>query len=188
MDIDIDLPSTFDPSEFFETVHASMVQNGNLISHPCGEYFQNMATDNVSGLAAIPYKAAEEEGYFKIDFLHLSVLDVFDSKEQIRTLVKKEPDWTLLENEEVVKKLFQIHKRFGVVSKIKPQSVQELADCVAIIRPGKKKLLDAYVKDRDLVRQELYRRENKSDFRKSHAVAYASTIDLQLHLIKGGIL
>ncbi len=188
MDIDLDLPSTFDPSKYFDTVHASMVQNGKLISHPCGEYFQKMATDKVSGLAAIPYKEAENAGYFKIDFLHLSVLDVFESKEQIRTLVKKEPDWTLLENEDVVKKLFQLHKRFDVVSKIKPQSVQELADCVAIIRPGKKKLLNAYVKDRDVIRQELYRRENKSDFRKSHAVAYALTIVLQLHLIKGHIL
>lgn len=188
MDIDIDFPSTFDPSKYFDTVHASMVQNNALVSHPCGEYFQRIAKDKITGLAAIPYKEAEKLGYFKIDFLRLSVLNVFENKDQIRTLLKREPDWTLLENPDVVSKLFQIHKHFDVISQLKPKSVQELADCVAIIRPGKKKLLAAYIKDKHVICKELYRKEHKSDFRRSHAIAYALTIVLQLHLVKGGIL
>ncbi len=99
MDIDIDLKTDFDPQKYFkEAVRASMVKNGELIKHPAGAYFQPIPVDSVTGLSAIPYEQAEEAGYFKIDFLHLSTLDFFDNKQQIRTLIKKEPDWLLLQD------------------------------------------------------------------------------------------
>lgn len=191
MDVDMDFPSDFDPLDYFkQAVRASMVKEGKLIKHPAGAYLQRIPVDKVTGLAAIPYKEAEDIGYFKVDFLHLSLLDNFESKEQIRKLSRLPPDWSLLEDEEVVKKLFQLHSHYTLVSKVKPRSVIELADCTALIRPGKRFLLDAYLKDRNVVRQELYRKpdDGKYYFKKSHAVAYALTIVIQLHLIKGGIL
>lgn len=191
MDVDIDFPSDFDPLDYFkQAVRASMIKNGKLIKHPAGAYLQRIPTDKITGFAAIPYKEAEDVGYFKVDFLHLSLLDNFESKEQIKKLSKIPPDWCLLEDEEVVKKLFQLHSHYKLVSKVKPHSVIELADCTALIRPGKRFLVDTYLKDRDVVRQELYRKsdDGKYYFKKSHAVAYALTIVIQLHLIKGGIL
>ena len=92
MDIDLDLKTDFDPLELFDAVRASMIKNDDLIKHNVGVYFQSIPVDSMTGLAAIPYKQAEEEGYFKIDFLHLSLLDVFDSKEEIRELLKLEPE------------------------------------------------------------------------------------------------
>lgn len=189
MDIDIDFPSDFDPTKYFDVVRASRVHNGKLAKHPVGVYFQNIPVDRMTGLAAIPFKEAEEQGYFKIDFLHLTLLDYFDSKDQMRTLMKVEPDWSLLEDEEVVAKLFQVHRQHKLLSKLKPQSVQELADAIALIRPGKRALLSAYMKDKEAVRPELYTKsEDGMSYKKPHAVAYALTIVLQLHLIKGGIL
>ncbi len=192
MDVDLDFPSSFDPVEYFQqAVRASIVKKGELTKHPVGAYLQNIPRDPVTQLSAIPYEEAEQVGYFKIDFLHLSLLDDFATKEEIRTLLKIEPDWTLLQDEEQVTKLFQIHKHFKILTKIKPTSVQELADCIALIRPGKRHLLDAYTKNKLVVRQELYRRpdeEGQYYFKKGHAVAYALNIILQLHLIKGGIL
>lgn len=191
MDVDIDFPTDFDPLEYFETaVRASRVQNGELKKHNAGAYLQNIPKDKLTGLAAIPYKEAQELGYFKIDFLHLSLLDNFQSKDEIRILLKKEPNWTLLQSPDAVSKLFQIHKHFDLVSKVKPQSVQELADCIALIRPGKRYLLAAYLKDRDVVRTELYTKpdDGRAYFKKPHAIAYALTIVLQLHLIDGGII
>ena len=191
MDVDIDFPTDFDPLDYFETgVRASMIKNGVISKHPAGVYLQNIAKDKITNLAAIPYQQAEELGYFKIDFLHLGVLDNFENKDQIRALLKAEPDWLLLQSPDSVSKLFQIHSHFDIVSKTKPQSVVELADTIALIRPAKRHLLDAYIKAKDVVRPEIYRRpdDGKYYFKKSHAIAYALTIVLQLHLIKGGIL
>lgn len=188
MDIDIDTQTTFDPFKYFNAVPASMIKDGKITKHPVGVYFQNIPVDSITQLSAIPYEPAEELGYFKIDMLHLSVLDHFDNKEEIRILSKATPDWDLLLSPSVVSKLFQISKHYELVVAIKPRSVLELADCVALLRPGKRYLLDGYLKNKDLVRQELYKKTDKYYFKKAHAISYATTIVLQLHLIKGGII
>jgi len=149
MDIDIDLQTDFDPTKYFtNAIRASLVKDGELTKHSAGIYFQPIPVDKVTGLAAIPYEQAEQVGYFKFDFLHLSTLNYFETKEQIRTLIKIPPDWTLLENKDNVSKLFQISKHFDLISQVKPRSVQDMADCIALIRPGKRKLLHAYLKNR----------------------------------------
>lgn len=196
MDIDIDFPTRFDPIDYFDdATRASMVKNGKLSKHPVGIYFQNIPVDNITNLAAIPYKEAEDLGFFKIDFLHLSLLDNFNSKEQIRKLANTEPDWKLLLSAEVVQKLFQIHRHYELIFRIKPTSIQELADCIALIRPSKRRMVDKYIqlkteKDKESFRKILYAKplDSKYHFKKPHAVAYSATIVLQLHLIKEGLL
>lgn len=191
MDVDIDFRTDFDPLELFkDSVRASRVHAGELLKHNAGIYFQHIPKDKLTGLAAIPYKEAGELGYFKIDFLHLSILDNFESKDEIRTLLKRKPDWMLLQSPDVVSKLFQLHSHIELVSRVNPQSVQELADCIALIRPGKRFLLEGYLKNRDVIRKELYRKpdDDRAYFKRSHSIAYALTIVLQLHLIKAGIL
>lgn len=191
MDIDIDTPTAFDPASLFkEAIAASMVRNGELVKHPCGHYFQNISVDPETNLAAIPYEEAENLGYFKIDFLHLSILDFVESKQQLRTLIHKEPNWDLLCDKKVVSKLFQLHRHYDIISKIKPRSVNELADVIALIRPNKRHLLTDYLQDRVKVSPLLYRQkdDDKSSFKRSHAIAYALTVVLQLHLIEQNLL
>lgn len=190
-DIDLDFPSNFQPSTIFpSSVGASMVKNGTLTKHPCGVYFQTMPVDEMTNLAAIPYDKAEEYGFYKIDFLHLSLLDIVTSKQEIRELSRSEPDWSILWNAEHTHKLFQLHKQFDVLNKVRPTSVIELADCIALIRPTKKHLLTEYCADKYSTRPKLYRLtgEDKSSFRRSHALAYALTVVVQLHLISQGRL
>lgn len=191
MDIDIDFKPSFDPRTVLpQAVPASMVREDDLAKHPCGHYLQNIPVDEATGWAAIPYEEAEVMGYFKIDFLHLSTLDYFESKHEIRTLLKVEPDWTILQDEEQVQKLFQISKHHSVLVQVKPQSIQELADVIALIRPNKRQYLNDYRRDKEKTRPWLYRQgsDDKSSFKKSHAIAYAMTIVLQLHLIAAGVL
>lgn len=185
MDIDIDFPSNFTPTDVFpHAVPASMVRRGELVKHPCGHYLQNIPVDSITSLAAIPYEEAEVLGYTKIDFLHLSLLDRIPSKATIRELISKDPDWSMLENAAVVEQLFQIHNHFTTINQIKPACVQELADCIALIRPGKRHLLPHYLIDRKKTRDgELYYQSADGYFfKKSHAISYALTIVLQLHL------
>lgn len=185
MDVDIDFKTDFDPLDYFKTaIRASRVENKTLVKHNAGAYFQNIPVDEQTGLAAIPFEQAEEIGYFKIDFLHLSILDKVKSKEQIRILLRKEVDWSLFQNKEIVHQLFQIKNHFDVVYQAKPKSVEDLADIVALIRPGKRGLLNSYIKNKSDVRKHLYKKEdNQYSFKKSHAIAYALTIILHLHLL-----
>lgn len=191
MDIDIDFRTNFNPQDVFDkVVPASTVTNKELKKHPCGYYFQTMPVDPVTDLAAIPYEEAEVLGFFKIDLLHLGALDAFESKQQMRDLIRQQPDWTLLLHARNVEKLFQIQKHAKLVSIVKPQSIQELADVVALIRPNKGHLLNEYAANKEKVRPFLYRQDNedKSSFKRSHAIAYATMIVLQLHLIAQGQL
>lgn len=188
MDIDIDISSKFKPGNIFPIIHASTVEKGELKKHIVGVYFQTIPIDHVTGLSAIPYKEADSQGFFKIDMLNLSILDIFESKSEINHLLRKEPDWSLLQKPEVVEKLFHLARHFDIVDRIKPKSVNDLADCLAIIRPNKIGLLDKYVKNKSSVIKELYTKRDPSDLRKSHAIPYALLIVLQLHLIKANIL
>lgn len=191
-DVDIDFQTTFDPLDIFpDAVRASRIQDGELKKHPAGIYLQNMPKDPVTDLAAIPYADAAEYGFFKIDFLHLGILDFFNSKEEIRVLSRTEPDWNMLRDPEVVGKLFQIHNHFETVYQISPTSVIELADCIAIIRPSKRLLLKEYLKNRTKIRDTiLYKKpeDGRQYFKKAHSIAYAKTIILQLHLIKAKLM
>lgn len=192
MDIDIDTSTNFDFQKLFlEAVPASMIKNDQLVKHPTGAYFQTIPKDKITNLASIPYQKAEELGFIKVDFLHLSLLNYFENKQEIRILLKKEPDWVLLENILVVSKLFQIHKHFNIVQQVKPKSIQELADVISLIRPNKRELLPAYLKNRKLIRDNLLYKKienDKSSFKKGHAIVYSMNIVLQMHLIKAKII
>lgn len=191
-DVDIDFRTDFNPlTVFTQAVPASRVDKDILVKHQVGIYLQGMPVDPISKLSAIPFEEAEEIGFIKIDMLHLNILNYFENKHEIRSLLKREPDWNLLKDPDVVVQLFQIKKHFELVTKIRPKSVQELADTIALIRPGKRNLLDMYLKDREVVRNKILYIKPINDanyFKKSHAISYAFVIILQLHLIKNGII
>jgi DNA polymerase III alpha subunit len=188
-DVDIDFPTSFNPSAHFNWTRASILKDEELRPHPCGVYPQNIPIDSLTQLAAIPYAAAEELGYFKIDFLHLGIYDYFSSREEIEQLLEVEPDWELLQIPTEQKKLFQLSKHGDVLTEIKPRSIEELADALALIRPGKKQYLKLYRSNPEPTKRILYSKsEDGYSFKKSHAIAYALVIVLQLHLIKAGLL
>ncbi len=189
MDVDVDTATTFNAVKLFPWTKASLVKNGELSPHPCGVYPQPIPKDPLTGLAAIPYAEAEELGFFKIDFLHLSVYDYFSSREEIEQLLEIEPDWNLLLVPQEQKKLFQLSNHGDVLDAVRPRSVEELADVLALIRPGKKKLIKLYTAQREACRRMLYAKDESGySFKKSHAIAYSMVIMLQLHLISAGIL
>jgi DNA polymerase III alpha subunit len=187
-DIDIDVPPTFD-RKIFPWVRASVLKDGVLTPHPCGVYPQNIAQDPVTGLAAVPYDYAEDFGYMKIDFLNLNVYSHFKTRAEIDALLKKEPDWTLLQLHSNHSKLFQLANHGELLLKLKPGTILELADVMALIRPGKKQLVGLYMKDKENARKLLWARDDSGySFKKSHALGYAFVLVLQLHLIEQGVL
>ena len=183
-DIDIDVaPNTDIAALFPSAIPASRVNDQLLVKHPCGHYFENIPVDKFTGVAAIPFKEAEQLGYTKVDFLHLSLLSQFKNKREFRRACNKEPDWSLLLKEEIVLQLFQIKNHFKIIQKVKPKSVEQLADIIALIRPDKRALLDQYLKHPVKTRPLLYRSasDDKSAFRLGHSLSYAITIVAQLN-------
>ena len=190
MDVDIDVQPSFKAENYFPNwVKASILKDGVLSAHPCGVYPQSIAEDAFTKLSAIPYESAEELGYLKVDFLHLNVYSNFKNKAEIDDLLNKQPDWTLLQLPSTWPKLFQLAKHGEMLQSLKPKSVEDIADIMALIRPGKKGLLGLYKKERAAARQILYAKDDEGySFKRSHAVAYALVVVLQLHLIEQGRL
>ena len=165
-------------------MRASIVRDDDLAPHPCGVYPQSIPVDGITNLAAIPYDAASDFGYLKVDFLHVSAYSKFTSRQEIEELCAQEPNWSLLQLDTTFKALFQLSKHAEMVKSIKPRSVEELADCMALIRPGKRQLLGLYHKNKEQCRRALYAKDESGySFKKSHAVAYAYVVVLQLHMI-----
>ena len=57
-------------------------------------------------------------------------------------LIAKEPIWDLLQHADVVKNLAHVHNHLDVLKVMKPQSIEELAEVLAVIRPAKRHLLN----------------------------------------------
>jgi DNA polymerase III alpha subunit len=190
MDVDIDVGPTFKPEKHFPLwVKACVLKDGKLSAHPCGVYPQAMARDPLTGMAAVPYDDAEELGYLKVDFLHLNVYQYFSTRAEIDALLKIEPDWTLLQLPSTWPKLFQLSKHGDLLGDLKPKGIMDVADLMALIRPGKKNLAGLYKKEKEACRRLLYAKDDSGySFKKSHALAYSYVVLLQLHLIAQGRL
>lgn len=189
-DIDIDCSPAFNPADLFPWVRAAVVREGQYTPHPCGVYPQGIPVDPITGLAAIPYDAAEELGYFKIDFLHLNVYQYFKDRTEIDKLVSMEPDWTLLQVPSNHHKFFQLANHGELLMKLRPASLEDLADVMALIRPGKRQLVPLYQKSKETARPLIWKKDDDSGyaFKKSHALSYSYVLVLQLHLIEQGRL
>ena len=145
-------------------------------------YLQNIPTLPLEGFSAIDHKQAEQEGWFKVDVLNNSVYTGINNEAHLNKLLETEPMWELLEHEEVVEQLFHINNHFDIVSKHKPKTVEQLAMILAMIRPGKRHLVGKSWKDIEKV---VWSKTTDDTyfFKKSHAIAYALTIIVQLNLI-----
>ena len=181
-DIDIDFFDRNKALGILEHHIAMRDQKSQSVKHNTGVYFQQIPHNPFTNIATIDYKSAEDRGYFKIDFLNVSMYDGVKNESHLKQLLDQEPVWNLLEHEEVVTQLFHISDHYNILKKLKPTSIEELAAVLAIIRPAKRYLLD---KGWDVIRQEVWERpsEDLYFFKRSHAIAYAAAIVIQLNLI-----
>lgn len=192
-DIDIDVKTSFDPMKVFDGLctPASMLTNGKLTKHPCGVYFHTIPTDPHTGLSAMTYDVVEQLGISKIDFLHASYLNRFKSKTELVKASTTTPNWTLLQNAAICAQLPHVRNHGELLASVYPTSIDELADVLALIRPGKRHLVNKYVtaskQQRKILRTELYDRNvSEHMFKRSHAIAYAYAIVAVLNSIERG--
>lgn len=181
-DIDIDFANRDQALNILKHKVASIDRNGIRTKHNTGIYVQNIPVD-YTNMSTIDYEKAEELGYFKLDFLNNSAYQGIDSLDLRDYLSRKEPDWDLLEHEEIVKTLPHIANHFDIVKKLKPKSILALAAVLAIIRPAKRYLKDA---DWDKIFDEVWipPTDGSYYFKKSHSISYSMLIVMRLNYLE----
>ena len=180
-DIDIDLFDRDSILSHIRHVPASIEKKGVYTKHNSGVYVSDIPYDPVTNLASLDYKEAEERGYFKLDFLNNSLYEGVRDEQHLIDLMNTEPVWDLLQHSEVVENLAHVSNHIEVLKVLKPTSVIELAEVLAIIRPGKRYLLN---ETREKIKSEVWTKPEDGSyyFKKAHAVAYAVSIVVQLNL------
>jgi len=150
--------------------------------HNTGIYCTNIPYNPMTGISTIDYREAEARGYFKIDFLNVSVYEGVKSKQHLTKLLETEPLWDLLLEDEFVNKLFHVNGHGSILRQMKPTSIEQLAAVLAMIRPAKRYLIG---KDWTTVMTEIWTKPENDEyyFKKAHAVAYAHVIVVQMNLI-----
>jgi len=181
-DIDIDFADRNLALAGLKHIAATKFTTRGTERHNTGVYFQPIPRDPFENIATLGYKEAQELGYFKVDFLNVSIYEDVRDEEHLISLMK-EPDWTLLEIEEIVKELFHINDYFWLVEKLQPKSIEQLAMLLAVMRPSKKHLANSSWK---IIEKEIWRAPANGEyhFKKSHATSYAIAIVVQLNLLE----
>ena len=181
-DIDIDFLDRNQALKLFEHIPASRIDNGKLVKHNTGVYLHEVPVDAVSGLCQIPYEQAEDEKYFKIDFLNVGIYKGVRDEEHLVQIINQEPLWDLLLQDDFVNLLFHLNGHGDILRKTRPTSVEQLSAVLAMIRPAKRYLIG---KPWTTVMTEVWTKPETGDyfFKKSHATAYAVAIVAQMNLI-----
>lgn len=182
MDIDIDFCNRQHALDVLPHIIASRETTKGLVNHPTGVYFQNIPHNPITLHSNIDYKEAENRGYFKIDFLNVSIYENVKSEDHLLKLMNTEPIWELLEEDDFVNMIFHIKGHGAAMRLMKPKSVDQLAAMLAMIRPAKKHLLG---KDWDTIMKEVWVVPENDDyfFKRSHSYSYAITVIVHMNLI-----
>lgn len=178
-DVDIDLADREQLLTVIKYVPARLDKR----KHNTGVYTHRVPVNPFNGLCTVDYKQADQNDYFKLDLLNVSLYKNVRDEKHLDKLLNQEPIWELLEHKEFVEQLFHIGNNFEIVSKLKPKSIQELAATIAVIRPAKRHLLDT---GWDNINREIWIKPSGKDsyyFKKAHAIAYASAIVVQMNMI-----
>ncbi len=168
-DIDIDFADRTKILDIIKHVPASIVENGVNRKHNTGVYVTSIPVNPLTGYASLDYKTAEERGYFKIDFLNVSVYKDVKDEDHLKKLLETEPLWDLLLEDEFSNNLFHVNGHGNVLRTMKPRSIEELAAVLAMIRPAKRYLIG---KDWLDVKKEVWLKPENDEyyFKKAHAI------------------
>lgn len=181
-DVDIDFADRDTLLEKISHIPACRIERGERKKHNTGVYLHKIPFNPITNTASIEYEEAEKRGYFKLDFLNVSVYKDIRNEEHLIKLMEKEPLWELLLQEEFVNLLFHLKGHADVLKKTCPTSVEQLAAVLSMIRPAKRYLIG---KDWETIMTEIWTKPTNDEyyFKKSHAIAYAHVIIVQMNLI-----
>ena len=178
-DIDIDFA---DRSIVLSTLKHRVAKLDTGKKHNTGIYATEIPHNPIDNISTIEHKAAEERGYFKLDFLNVSIYKDVRNEAHLEELMNKEPLWELLEHQEFVDQVFHLSGHSELLKKLKPTNVEQLAAALAIIRPAKRHLAD---ETWTTILKEVWTKPEDGAyyFKKAHAVSYAVAVVVHMNLL-----
>ena len=178
-DIDIDFA---DRDIILSQIQHRVARLGSEKKHNTGVYVTEIPHNPVDNLSTINYKTAEERGYFKLDFLNVSIYKDVKDETHLQELMEREPLWELLEHKDFVDQVFHLSGHDNLLKLLKPNSVSQLAATLAIIRPAKRHLAN---ESWEKIMKEVWIKPTNGDyfFKKAHAVSYAIACVVHMNLL-----
>ncbi len=182
-DIDIDFADRTLVLDKLKHVAASIKEsNDTFKKHNTGVYCTSIPYNPLTNQATIDYKDAEDRGYFKIDFLNVGIYEKIKDESELVRLMEIEPIWELLEDDSFTNLLFHVNGHGSILREMKPKNIEQLGAVLAMIRPAKRYLIG---KEWTTVMKEVWTKPENGEyyFKKSHAIAYATAVVVQMNQI-----
>jgi hypothetical protein len=186
-DIDIDFGNRDAALAVLRHTPAGIIRDGELIKHNTGVYATDIPADPFTGIASIDYKAAEDLGYTKLDFLNVSLYTQIKNEEHLDQLMHTEPAWQNLYDAEFCSKIIHIGNHYNTLIKMPEavNSIPRMAMFLAIIRPGKRHLIG--LPWAEVAKTIWDKTEDGYVFKKAHAVGYAHLVVVNMNLLTSSV-
>lgn len=183
-DIDIDFGDRSKILSLIKHIPASIIKDNTLISHNTGVYFSEIPTDPFTGQSSLDYKAAEERGYLKLDFLNVSLYNKIDSESHLLRLMNHPLDWSMLYDKSFFEQLIHVGNHYDTLIKMpdKVDSIPRMMMFLAVIRPAKRHLIGLPWNE---VAKTIWDKpvDGSYAFKKSHSCAYAHLVMVHANLL-----
>lgn len=182
-DIDIDFADRQQALQLIRHVPACQSHDGGVRRHASGIYVTDIPYDPINECAAIDYETAEQRGYFKLDFLNMSVYQLVQSPEHLDAVLAQEPPWSRLWTDPAwASQLVHVGNYTELLNTMRPDSIPRMAAFIAIIRPGKAHLQN---QSWDQVFESVWDGDDSRGFvfKKSHSLSYSMLVALHMNLL-----
>lgn len=181
-DIDIDFANR---ETVLRLIQHTPARQSNGRKHNSGIYVTDIPQDPINQCAALDYETAEQRGYFKIDFLNMSVYQLIRDPAHYESMLTATPPWERLwQDRPWAQQLVHVGNYTDLLKTMRPDSIPRMAAFISIIRPGK-----AHLQTRPWA--EVFASVWDGDdsqgytFKKSHAISYAALVALHMNLLNG---
>ena len=187
-DIDLDFADRDSVLKLIPHTPARQMHQGQVRRHNSGVYVTDIPYDPVNQCASLDYETAEQLGYFKIDFLNMSVYQLIQDPEHYKQMLAQEPTWTRLwTNPEWAKQLVHVGNYTELLASMRPDSIPRMAAFISIIRPGK-----AHLQNQPwaTVFESVWDGDSSQGFvfKHAHAVGYAALVALHMNLLSQDVV
>jgi len=182
-DIDIDFADRNKILQIIKHIPASIQTDSAMTAHNTGVYVTKIPVNPMTGRSSIDYRAAEQRGYIKLDFLNVGVYSQVRSEQHLLELIERTPPWHKLYEPEFCKQLIHIGNHYDTLIAM-PEAVNtvpRLAMFLAIIRPGKRHLIG--LPWQEVAKTIWDRSRDGYYFKKAHAISYSQLVCVHMNLL-----
>lgn len=182
-DIDIDFADRDHVLKLIQHTPARQVVQGQVRRHNSGVYVTDIPYDPINKCASLDYETAENRGYFKIDFLNMTVYKLIKDPAHYEQMLAAVPPWNKLwQDTDWAQQLVHVGNYTDLLKNMRPSTIPQMAAFISIIRPGKAHLQNQPWKD---VFATVWDGNDTQGytFKKSHSLGYAMLVVLHMNLL-----